>query len=127
MTTTTSWSANDLDTIASADDLHIAPRRTNGQPGTPTWIWSVAVGDVLYVRPYRGTDSSWYQSALQTGTGILRSGGTTYEVHFAPIDDADLLERVDQAYRRKYDGSAYLPPMLASGPRATTVAVTPAS
>src|SRR4051812_32381510 len=94
MTSTISWSASDLDAIASVDDLHIAPRRLSGETGTPTWIWSVAVEGTLYVRPYRGANSSWYQSALQTGTGIIQSGGTTYEVRFAPVDDAALLARV---------------------------------
>jgi hypothetical protein len=115
-----------LETIAAADDLHIAPRRPNGQIGTPTWIWSVAVDDELYVRPYRGRDSSWYQSAIQTGNGIVRSSGVTHEVRFTPVHDEQLLDSVDQAYARKYHGSPYLPRMVAPEPRATTVAVTPA-
>lgn len=127
MTTDTAWPANDLDAIAAADDLHIAPRCPNGQTGTPTWIWSVAVDGTLYVRPYRGPGSSWYQSALQTGGGVIQSGGITYEVRFQPVDDEQLLARVDAAYGRKYAGSPYLPPMIAPGPRATTVAVTPAA
>ena len=36
---------------ALADDLHISPFREDGVTyGTPTWIWSVAVDDALYVR-----------------------------------------------------------------------------
>jgi hypothetical protein len=45
------WSKDELRTIAEADDLHIAPFREDGMTyGTPTWIWSVAVGDALHVR-----------------------------------------------------------------------------
>jgi hypothetical protein len=127
MTTNIAWGTNALVAIATADDLHIAPRRSNGQTGTPTWIWSVAVDDILYVRAYRGASSSWYRSAIETGTGIIQSGGTTHQVRFTDVDDPQILARVDQAYRRKYDGSAYLPAMLAAGPRAATVAVTPAA
>lgn len=119
------WPTDQLDAIASADDLRIAPRRINGETGTPTWIWSVAVDDTLYVRPYRGANSSWYQSARQTGSGIIQSGGMTYDVCFTPVDDSQLLARIDQAYSRKYGGSPYLPAMLEPGPRTTTIAVTP--
>lgn len=127
MTQTTHWPAETLAAVAAADDLHIAPRRTSGQTGTPTWIWSVAVDDVLYVRAYRGEQSSWHQSALQTGTGIVQSAGTTHEVQFTPVDDSQLLARVDRAYTDKYDGSPYLPAMLGRGPRETTTAVTAAA
>jgi hypothetical protein len=48
----------DLRTIAEADDLHIAPSRQDGTMyGTPTWIWSVAVDNVLCVRAYNGQSS----------------------------------------------------------------------
>ena len=55
------WSRDELQRIAGADDLHIAPFRIDGVTyGTPTWIWSVVVGDALYVRAYNGPNSRWY-------------------------------------------------------------------
>ena len=52
------WAKEELRKIAEADDLHIAPFREDGVTyGTPTWIWSVAVGDALYVRGYNGQKS----------------------------------------------------------------------
>ena len=46
----TTWSKDELRKIAEADDLHISPFREDGMThGTPTWIWSVAVDDALYV------------------------------------------------------------------------------
>ena len=49
------WPKDELDKIAEADDLHIAPFREDGVTyGTPTWIWSVAVDGALYVRGYNG-------------------------------------------------------------------------
>lgn len=51
----TAWSKDELRKIAEGDDLHISPFREDGVTyGTPTWIWSVAVGDALYVRAYNG-------------------------------------------------------------------------
>ena len=49
------WRKDGRRKIAEADDLHISPFREDGVTyGTPTWIWSVAVGDVLYVGAYNG-------------------------------------------------------------------------
>ena len=49
------WPEEDLRRIAEADDLHMSPFREDGVTnGTPTWVWSVAVDDALYVRAYRG-------------------------------------------------------------------------
>jgi hypothetical protein len=52
------WSQDELLKIGEADDLHISPFREDGVTyGTPTWIWSVAVDDALYVRGYNGQNS----------------------------------------------------------------------
>jgi hypothetical protein len=60
------WSKQELLRIAEADDLHISPFREDGVTyGTPTWIWSVAVDDALYVRGYNGRESRWYQAAAR--------------------------------------------------------------
>jgi Uncharacterized protein conserved in bacteria (DUF2255) len=51
------WLKDELRKIAEADDLHISPFREDGATyGTPTWIWSVAVDDALYVRGYNGQE-----------------------------------------------------------------------
>ncbi len=61
-----SWLKDELGKIAEADDLRIAPVRADGVTyGTPTWIWSVAVDDVLYVRAYNGQNSRWYKAAMR--------------------------------------------------------------
>ena len=55
------WPKDELRKIAKIDDLHIVPFCEGGVThGTPTWMWSVAVGDGLYVRAYNGKDSRWY-------------------------------------------------------------------
>ena len=60
------WSKEELSKIAAADNLHISPFREDGVTyGTPTWIWSVAVDDALYVRGYNGQNSRWYQAAVR--------------------------------------------------------------
>jgi hypothetical protein len=119
------WAKEELRKIAEADDLHIAPFRDDGKTyGTPTWIWSVAVGDALYVRAYNGIKSRWYQAALKQKAGRIIAAGMTKEVTFEPVNGA-INDRIDEAYRAKYRESPYLNPMIGSGASAATVKVMP--
>jgi hypothetical protein len=120
-----SWPKQDLREIAAADDLHISPFREDGKTyGTPTWIWSVVVGDALYVRPYNGKNSSWYKAAMRQKFGRITVAGKTHEVAFEPVD-GPVNDQIDDAYRAKYKGSPYLSPMIAPGIRAATVKLLP--
>ena len=119
------WSKDELSKIAEADDLHIAPFRGDGATyGTPTWIWSVAVDGVLYVRAYNGQDSRWYKAAMRQEAGRIVAAGMTKEVAFEPVDGA-INDRIDDAYRAKYRGRPYLAPMIGARARSATVRVTP--
>jgi hypothetical protein len=119
------WLKNELAKIAEADDLHIAPFREDGVTyGTPTWIWSVAVDDALYVRGYNGKKSSWYQAAVRQKAGRIIAAGMTKEVTFAPVAGA-INSSIDEAYRAKYRGSEYLKPMIEAGARSATVKIMP--
>ena len=119
------WPKEELRKIAEADDLHISPFREDGKTyGTPTWIWSVAVDDALYVRGYNGRKSRWYQAALRQKSGRITAAGLTKEVSFAP-GDGKINESIDEAYRVKYKGSPYLAPMIGARARAATVKITP--
>jgi hypothetical protein len=119
------WLKNELGKIAAADDLHIAPFREDGATyGTPTWIWSVAVDDALYVRAYNGQESRWHQAAMQQKAGMIIAAGITKEVSFEPVD-GPMNDRVDEAYRAKYRSSPYLDPMIGKRARSATVRIVP--
>ncbi len=119
------WSKHELRKIAEGDDLHISPFREDGKTyGTPTWIWSVAVDDALYVRGYNGQKSSWYQAAVRQKAGRIIAADMTKEVAFEPVNRA-INDRIDDAYRAKYRGSPYLPPMISARARSATVKVVP--
>lgn len=128
-TASTAWTQEELRAIATADDLHIAPFREDGKTyGTPTWIWSVAVDDGLYVRAYNGLDSRWYQAAVREKAGRITAAGMTRDVSFEPVDgtiDDRINERIDEAYRVKYARSPYLQPMIGRRARSATVRITP--
>jgi hypothetical protein len=117
------WSKDTLRRIAETDDLHIAPLREDGVTfGTPTWIWSVAIDDVLYVRGYNGQRSRWYQAAVRQKAGRIIAAGLTDEVTFEAIDGS-INDRIDDAYRAKYRRSPYLSPMVGARARSATVKV----
>jgi hypothetical protein len=121
----TTWPKDELTRIAETDDLHISPLREDGRTyGTPTWIWSVAVDDALFVRAYNGQKSRWYQAAMRQKAGRISAASITKEVAFEPADGA-INNRIDNAYRAKYQGSPYLSPMMGTRARSATVKVTP--
>jgi hypothetical protein len=121
----TAWSRGQLRKITEADDLHISPFRDDGVTyGTPTWIWSVVVGDTLYVRAYNGRNSRWYKAALKQKAGRITSAGLTKYVTFEPVKGT-INDQIDEAYRTKYRRSPYLRPMIGAGARAATIKVVP--
>jgi len=119
------WPEDELRRIAESDDLHVAPFREDGVTyGTPTWIWSVAVGGDLYVRAYSGRSSRWYRAALQQKAGRITAAGMTKDVAFAQVE-GPVNDRIDEAYRAKYHDSPYLGSMIGAGARAATIKITP--
>lgn len=120
------WPTDIIEKIATTDDFHIAPYHADGKTtGTLTWIWSVVVDGRLFVRAWSGTSGKWYRSAITQRAGKITAAGNEYEVEFAPISDPSLNAKIDAAYNTKYAGSQYLPPMVAEGPKAATVEISP--
>ena len=106
------WSDDDLRKIASNDDLHVSPFRSDGKTyGTPTWIWSVVVDRGLYARAYNGRQSSWHEAAITQKAGRIASAGLTKDVVFETVSGA-INDRIDEAYRSKYRTSPYLEAMI---------------
>ena len=119
------WPREELRKISETDDLHISPFREDGETyGTPTWIWSVVLDDALYVRPYSGQKSSWYQAAMRQKAGRITAAGITKDVSFEAVQ-GPINVRIDDAYRAKYKGSQYLSPMIGARARGATVKVIP--
>ncbi|MEJ8850733.1 DUF2255 family protein [Variovorax rhizosphaerae] len=116
---------NELQALSVADDLRISPFREDGATyGTPTWIWSVVLGDALYVRAYHGQASRWHHAAMQQKAGRISAAGMTRSVRFDPVDGT-VLDAIDNAYRAKYAGSRYLESMIGARARWATVQITP--
>ncbi|NLR10420.1 MULTISPECIES: DUF2255 family protein [Lactobacillaceae] len=119
----TAWTATQLKAFTTADDMRVSPFYEDGKTyGTPTWIWSVVVGQHLYVRAWNGQHSRWYQAAKSQGAGRIHLADQDFEVAYVPVTTDDALTvAINQAYENKYAGSPYLPPMLTAGPVSATV------
>ena len=121
-----SWSSQQLEAISDSNDFHVAPFRDDGETyGTLTYIWSVVVGEAVYIRAYGGTSSSWYQAAISQKAGKIKAAGEEIEVSFEPVNDSALNDQIDDAYRGKYSDSSYLDPMISDRARNATVRVMP--
>lgn len=119
------FSEDKLIRIVEADDLKISPFRSDGKTyGTPTWIWAVSVDGELYVRAYNGTNSRWYQAAMQQKAGRIHAAGMKIVVHFESANE-ELNDQIDEAYKAKYTGSPYLAPMISQATKQATVRITP--
>ncbi|MEH0448391.1 DUF2255 family protein [Streptomyces sp. B21-102] len=121
----TKWTNDELDRIAAADELEMAPRRDDGTLRGPVPVWVVRDGDDLYVRSFRGTDGGWWRTARSGHEGNIRSGGVDKDVTFVQVADSEVDDRVDTAYRTKYGrfGGAYVNPLVAA--RSTTLRLVP--
>ena len=73
---------------------------------------------------YNGQKSRWYHAAVQQKAGRIIAAGMTKEVTFEPVDGT-INNRIDDAYRAKYSGSAYLSPMIGARARSATIKVMP--
>lgn len=120
------WTREELDAIDSAREIGISVLRPDGTPRRYVTIWIIRVGDMPYVRSWRGQAGAWYRAALRRPEGRVRVGGLERAVTLERPADADS-DAIDAAYRDKYgrDGAAYVDAMVAPEARETTLRVRP--
>jgi hypothetical protein len=125
----TAWTPEELTAIGGSEELRIAARRPDGTMRNPVTIWLVRVGDDIYVRAYKGTDSPWFRGVRRTRQGHVEAGGVARDVTFEDAPDEIANDAVDAAYRAKYARfeAQYVDPMVAPTARDATVKVVPAS
>jgi len=125
----TTWTSDELDKIAAAEELELASPRRDGTLRTPVTIWVVRVGDDLYVRSWRGRAGAWFRGTQVRHEGRIRAGGVEKDVSFVEEADPAINDQIDAAYRTKYRryGGRYVDPMVAPEARAATIKLVPRS
>jgi hypothetical protein len=124
----TTWTSDELDKIAAAEELQIAPLRRDGTLRNPVTVWVVRHGDDLYIRSWRGRTAAWYRAAQVRHEGRIRAGGVEKDITFVDADP-DINDQIDAAYRTKYRryADSYIRPMISPDARATTIKLVPRS
>jgi len=72
-----SWTNDELDRIAAAEELEIESMRRDGTLRKPVTIWVVRHGDDLYVRSVNGRTSSWFRGAQCVTKAASRQAAST--------------------------------------------------
>ncbi len=120
------WTSDELKRVGSAEELQIAPLRSDGTLRKPVTIWVVRVGDDLYVRSAYGRGSAWFRGVQVRHEGRIQAGGVTRDVTFVDETDPGVNDQIDAAYRAKYARyPQYVAPMLTPEVRVTTIRLTP--
>jgi hypothetical protein len=121
----TSWTTDELELIAGARELELAPLGSDGVLRKPVTIWVVRQGDDLYVRSWRGPGSAWLRRVHSTHEGHIRAGGVERDVTFVDTEGAGVNAAIDVRYRAKYGDSGYVTPMVTEPARSTTIKLVP--
>ena len=122
----TTWTSDEIEKIAAADELQLASARHDGTLRRPVTIWVVRHDDDLYVRSVFGRTSSWFRGVQDRHEGHVRAGGVDKDVLFVETGD-DVNDAVDADYRTKYRhySATSVDPMVSAEARAATLKLVP--
>jgi hypothetical protein len=95
------WTNDEIEKIAAADELQIASVRGDGTLRKSVTIWVARLGADLYVRSVNGRDAAWFRGTQVRHEGHIEAGGVAQAVTFVDADD-ELEGDIDAAYRDKY-------------------------
>ncbi|MFC4652268.1 DUF2255 family protein [Lactococcus nasutitermitis] len=93
----------DFTSFTNEKDIYICP---DPQGHRPVWIGFVLLNNQFYIEAETGKRSSWYQSAIVSGTGQLHLADKIYQVGFTAVTDERLLAEIQMAYYEKYGPEA---------------------
>jgi hypothetical protein len=119
------WNPTELGAIGATREIEISSLREDGTLTKPVTIWTVRVGDELYVRSVRGGKGGWYRAAEQRHEGRIEAGDAALDVTY---EDAahHLDEEIDAAYKEKYGyPSSPVDSIVTDEAKATTTRVVP--
>ena len=122
----TTWTSDELEKIATAEELEVASLRADGTLRKPTPIWVVRIGDELYVRSVNGPTSAWFRGTQVRHEGRIWAGGVEKDVTFVNAE-ASLTDQIDAVYRAKYSHypTQYVDHVTSPVARSATIKIVP--
>jgi hypothetical protein len=119
------WTSEELEKIAAAEELQLAPVRNDGTRRRPVTMWVVRDGDDRYLRSVNGRESSWFRGVQARHEARIRAGGIEKDVTLVETDGVN--DAIDIAYRAKYGGRypGIVPSMVTAEARAATLELVP--
>ncbi|KJL37140.1 DUF2255 family protein [Microbacterium azadirachtae] len=123
------WTQDELDRINEQTYFTVGATLPDGTTPKTVDIWSVPVGNRIFIRSYNGAQGKWYGPALESGRGRISAGGVEKAVRFVPVapDDETTNKAVDASYLQKYADSSYSVTMSTDPVRRNTLEVIPES
>jgi len=126
--TASPWKPETLTALADALEVDVTPIGADGSRRPSRTIWSIRVGDELYVRSWKGPGAAWFQDALASGQGELAvtGGGASQLVSFEEVDAAaPVQQQISATFLTKYAADGYASSMNEQGPLESTLRVIP--
>jgi len=123
----TPWTNTELTKIGNAEELEIQSLRGDGTLRKPVTIWVVRVDDDVYVRAVNGRTGVWFRGVQVRHEGHIGAGGVSRDVTFVESADPALDDRIDAAYRAKYNryGERIVGSIVSPAARAATIKLEP--
>jgi hypothetical protein len=118
----TAWTDEELAAIAGANELAVAPLRSDGTAQSPRIVWVVRRGADVYIRSVNGEAGAWFRSVQAHHAGHISAGGLEAEVSFEDADH-DLDDAINEEYRRKYGRSSAVEHITGPNAQATTLRI----
>jgi hypothetical protein len=126
----TEWTAEELTTIGSAEELKLASLRRDDTLRKPVTMWVVRDGESLFVRSVNGPTGAWFRGTHSRRQGRIQAGGVDKDVTFVYVDAGDEVnDRIDAAYRAKYGRypASIVNTVLTPAARSATIELVPRS
>jgi hypothetical protein len=103
--TEASFDQGTLNALDGADEVYIETRMDESSPEHSTIIWVVVVDGGVFVRSVRGEKGRWYREISANPEAALRMDDRRIPVRAVHDTDAEVVEKVNDAYREKYEAS----------------------
>lgn len=112
--------------FAAADEIEIEAKAGSAGTAVRTPIWVVVAGGKVYVRAVRGAKGKWYRSVTSDANPAVVLEGARVPVRPVAVREGAEIDRVTEAYRKKYGDSQWLGGVLKPHTLEATLRLEPA-